>query len=104
LPRRLISTIAQIAPATAAPIRTQAHAGRPLGSEDFDALLAAAAPAAAAAPGWTLEVLVVWVGVVTVWVLVTVLVCVGAVTVLVCVGAVTVLVCVTVFVCVFVFV
>ena len=34
----------------------------------------------------------------TVWLWVTVLVCVGAVTVVVCVGAVTVLVCVTVFV------
>jgi hypothetical protein len=80
-------------------IRIQAHVGRALDSgSDLDALVAAAAPAAAAAPRWFVEVLAVWVGVVTVWVWTTVFVCVGAVSVFVCVGAVTVLLCVTVLV------
>jgi hypothetical protein len=99
LRRCLIAVIAQISPPTkAAPINAQAHPGRSLDSEDFEALLAAAAPAAAAAPRWSVEVLVVCVGVVTVLVWITVFVCVGDVTVLVCVtvfvrvGAVTVVV------------
>ncbi len=80
----------QIAPPTmAAPINAQAHPGRPLDSEDGSLFAAAAAPTAAAAGAWLVDVVV---GVVTVCVLTTVFVCVGAVTVVVFDGAVTVLV------------
>lgn len=97
---RRIRVMIQIAPpATAAPINTQAHPGRPLDSED-GSLFAAAAAAAAAAGAWLVDVVVEVVGAVTVCVLTTVFVCVGAVTVVVFDGAVTVLVLVTVSVCV----
>lgn len=82
--------------AAAAPISTQVQPGRPLDSDGFD-LVAAAAPAAAAAPGWlALDVDVVGAGVFTVWVSVTVVAGVDAVTVSVRAGPVTVLVVVTV--------
>src|SRR6185369_14017664 len=79
--------IAQIAPPpTATPIRPHAQPGSPSSVSD-SFLVAAAAPAAAAAPGW-----LVLIGAVVVSVLITVLVCVGAVTVVVCGGVVTVVV------------
>jgi len=98
--RRRYSTTAQTAaPATAAPINAQAHAGRPPDSSEGAFFAAAAAPAAAAAAGaWLVDVVVVAVGVVAVWVWMTVLVCVGVITVVVGEGVVTVLVWVTVFV------
>ena len=71
-------------PAAPAPISAQPHPGRSLDSEDFDALLAAAAAPTAAVPGaWLVEVGVVSEGVVAVSVLTTVFVWVGAVTVVV---------------------
>src|SRR5208283_2107087 len=94
--RRRNRSTAQIPPpATAAPINAQAHPGRPFDSSD--GLLAAAAPAAAAAGAWLVDVVLVAAGVVTVCVWMTVFVCVGPVTVVVFGGAVTVLVSVTVF-------
>jgi hypothetical protein len=84
------------APTTAAPINAQAHPGRPLDSEDGSLFAAAAAPTAAAAGAWLVDVVVGVVGAVTVCVLTTVFVCVGAVTVVVFDGVVTVLVWVTV--------
>jgi hypothetical protein len=84
------------APTTAAPINAQAHPGRPLDSEDGSLFAAAAAPTTAAAGAWLVDVVVGVVGVVTVCVLTTVFVCVGAVTVVVFDGVVTVLVWVTV--------
>ena len=74
-----------------APINTPAQPGSPLDSAELS--FAAAAPAAAATPGWpAAAVEVVAAGVVTVDVRTTVVVCAGSVTVLVLVGAVTVLV------------
>ena len=84
------------APTTAAPIKAQAHPGRPLDSEDGSLFVAAAAPTTAAAGAWLVDVVVGVVGVVTVCVFTTVFVCVGAVTVVVFDGVVTVLVWVTV--------
>ena len=102
--------IARAPPITAAippaPISSHPQPGSPLDSAEL--LVAAAAPAAAAAPGWPgAGVEVVGLGVVTVDVWMTVVVCAGAVTVFVTVGAVTVFVtvgAVTVFVTVFVLV
>ena len=87
--------------AAAAPINNQAQPGRPLDPEVLF-VPAAAAPAAAAAPGWPDEVVDVTVaGVVAGWVSVVVVVCGDAVTVSVFADVVTVFVCadaVTVFV------
>ncbi len=94
-PRRIRVMIQIAPPTTAAPINAQAQPGRPLDSEDGSLFAAAAAPTAAAAGAWLVDVVGVF-GVVTVCVLTTVFVCVGAVTVVVFDGAVTVLVCVTV--------